>query len=169
MANTGKALSASVNAGALVMHGAGKKLTSNAKASASVLHAIGKKINANVKLSASIPTKTAVFPMIYNGNAELGLGAEEGAQFNIVVTGTFSVFSISMNGKILTYTENCTDQTIVIDNINATVKNGAANKLSNVTGDVTDFLKLIPGNNTITISKTGGNVDFKFDFRPQFI
>ena len=104
-----------------------------------------------------------------NGNAELGLGAEEGAQFNIIVTGTFTVFSISMNGKTLTYTENCVAQTITIDNVNATVKNGATNKLSKVTGDVADFLTLIPGDNVITYTKTGGNVSFLFDFRPQFI
>ena len=164
-----KYVGASVKTGATVLHGVGKKLSANTKITSSVLHAIGKNINAGVKLSASIPTKTAVLTMIYNGNAELGLGAEEGAQFDIIVTGTFSVFSISMNGKTLTYTENVTDQTITIDNVNATVKNGAVNKLSMTTGDVADFLKLIPGNNIITISKTGGNVDLKFDFRPQFI
>lgn len=110
-----------------------------------------------------------IITIAYNGNAELGLGAEQGAQFNIIVTGTFTVFSISMNGKTLIYTENCTAQTITIDNVNATVKNGTANKLFNTTGDVGEFLKLIPGNNVITITKTGGNVDFTFDFRSQFI
>ena len=169
MANTNKALSASVKAGALILHGVGKKLSANAKITPSVLHGIGKNINASVKLSASIPTKTAVLTMVYKGNAELGLGAEEGAQFDIIVTGTFTVFSISMNGKTLTYTENCVAQTITIDNINATVKNGAVNKLSMTTGDIADFLKLIPGNNIITISKTGGSVDLKFNFRAQYI
>ena len=76
---------------------------------------------------------------------------------------------ISMNGKSLTYTENCTDQTITIDNVNATVKNGTTNKLSKVTGDVADFLKLIPGNNLITCSKTGSDMDFVFDFSPLYI
>ena len=110
-----------------------------------------------------------IVTVVYNGNTELGLGAEEGAQFDIIVTGTFSVFSISMNGKTLTYTENCVAQTITIDNVNATVKNGAVNKLSMTTGDIADFLKLIPGNNIITISKIGGDADFTFDFRSQFI
>lgn len=146
-----------------------KALSASARVSPSILHAIGKKATASVSLSASIPTKTAVLTMVYNGNAELGLGAQEGAQFDIIVTGTFSVFSIAMNGRTLTYTENCVDQTITIDNVNATVKNGTTNKLTKVTGDVADFLKLLPGNNTITISKTGGSVDFVWDFRPQFI
>lgn len=169
MADTAKVLVANVKAGPSLLHGIGKKALANIKASTSFKRGIGKNINTSVKLSASIPIKTAVLTMIYNGNAELGLGAEEGAQFNIIVTGTFTTFTITMNGKTLTYTENCTAQTITIDNVNATVKNGAVNKLSMTTGDITDFLKLIPGNNTITISKTGGNVDFKFDFRPQYI
>lgn len=123
--------------------------------------------NYTIPLSAVESTKTAT--VVYNGNTELGLGAEQGAQFNIIVTGTFTVFSISMNGKTLIYTENCTDQTITIDNVNATVKNGATNKLFNVTGDVGEFLKLVPGDNTIKITKTSGDIDFLFDFRPQFI
>ena len=110
-----------------------------------------------------------IITIAYNGNAELGLGAEDGAQFSIIVTGTFTVFSISMNGKTLTYTENCTAQTITIDNVNATVKNGVTNKLFNTTGDVGEFLKLIPGDNVITITKTGGDMGFTFDFRSQFI
>lgn len=182
-----KYVGASVKTGPTVLRGVGKKLSSNTKITSSVLHAIGKKlsvsiktsplvlhnigknINANVRLTSTVLKNTATLTMVYNGNAELGLGSQEGSQFNIIVTGTFSVFSISINGKTLTYTENCVAQTITIDNVNATVKNGTVNKLSKVTGDVADFLKLIPGNNTITISKTGGNVDFQWDFRPQFI
>ena len=116
-----------------------------------------------------VNTGLAKVTMVYNGNAELGLGAQEGAQFNIIVTGTFTTFTISMNGKSLTYTETCIDQTITIDNVNATVKNGTTNKLSKVTGDVADFLKLIPGENVITYTKTGSDMDFVFDFSPLYI
>jgi len=183
-----KYAAAGVAASPLIARGAGKKLLVNTSVAVpTVLHDIekglsvsasagvvikkgtGKNINANVTLTGVKLIDAVKLTMYYYGNAELGLGAEEGAQFDIIVTGTFSVFSISMNGKTLTYTENCMDQTITIDNVNATVKNGATNNLSKVTGDVTDFLRLIPGDNIIEISKTGDNVDFKFDFRPQFI
>ena len=187
MRDTGKYASTGVKAGTTLLHGIGKKLSGNTEASATILHAIGKKvtasatagptvkksvgksINTSVSLLATKEINDATLTMVYNGNAELGLGAQEGAQFNVIVTGTFSVFAITMNGKTLIYTENCTDQTITIDNINATVKNGTVNKLSKVTGDVADFLKLVPGSNVITYAKAGGKVDFKFDFRPQFI
>ena len=62
-----------------------------------------------------------------------------------------------------------TSQTITIDNINATCKNGATNKMSKLTGDVTEFLKLIPGDNVVIYSKSGGSVNFTFDFRSQYI
>lgn len=105
----------------------------------------------------------------YIGTAEVGLGSQEGAKFDIVVAGTFAAFTIAMNGKTLTYTENCVTETITIDNVNATIKNGTINKLDKVTGDMTDFLKLIPGDNSITITVTGGSANFTFDFRPQYI
>ena len=147
----------------------GKHLTPITKINSIFSKNIDKIINTVIKVSTTKEINAATLTMAYNGNAELGLGAEEGAQFDIIVTGTFSTFTIAMNGKTLTYTENCVAQTITIDNVNATVKNGTTNKLSKVTGDVADFLKLIPGPNTISYTKVGGNVSFVWDFRPQFI
>ena len=185
--NTGKHASAGVSVGASVSKSAGKNLSANITAETSILHGIGKNIiasvdavptikkgigkniNASISLTAKELRNAAKLTMVYNGNAELGLGAQEGAQFDIIVTGTFTTFTISMNGKSLTYTENCTDQTITIDNVNATVKNGTTNKLSKVTGDVADFLKLIPGENVITYEKSGSYMDFVFDFSPLYI
>ena len=164
-----KTLSSTAKASSSIKKDACKILTSTAKINPIVGKSTNKKLTTTVKISAEKEINAASITMTYNGNAELGLGAEEGAQFNIIVTGTFTTFTISMNGKSLTYTENCIAQTITIDNVNATVKNGTTNKLSKVTGDVADFLKLIPGDNVIVYSKAGGKIDFKFDFRSQFI
>ena len=165
----GKNIIASVDTGPTIKKGIGKNINASVDAVPTIKKGIGKNINPSVSLTAEALRSAAKLTMVYNGNAELGLGAQEGAQFDIIVTGTFTTFTISMNGKSLTYTENCIDQTITIDNVNATVKNGTTNKLSKVTGDVADFLKLVPGNNVITCSKVGGNVSFVWDFRPQFI
>ena len=184
---TVKALSSSIKASSAVKKMVGKRVATTSKINPIISRVTGKRltpitkinpvigkhiektINTIIKVSTTKEINSATLTMIYNGNAELGLGAQEGAQFNIIATGTFTFFTITMNGKTLTYTENCTNQTITIDNVNATVKNGTTNKLSKVTGDVADFLKLIPGNNVIVYSKAGGKIDFKFDFRPQFI
>lgn len=146
-----------------------KELVANVSAFESVQKNTGKIVSQSVSALLNLFKNTVTLTMNYAGTAELGLGAQEGAYFNILVTGTFTVFSITMNGKTLTYTENCVAQTITIDNVNATVKNGTTNKMDKVTGDTTDFLKLIPGNNVVNISKTGDEVAFRFDFRPQYI
>ena len=165
----GKNLSANITAGASVLHGIGKHVTASVDVAPTVKKGVGKNINTAVTITATKEVNAATITMAYNGNAELGLGAQEGAQFNIIATGTFTFFTIAMNGKTLTYTENCTNQTITIDNVNATVKNGTTNKLSKVTGDVADFLKLIPGENVITYTKTGSDMDFVFNFSPLYI
>lgn len=102
----------------------------------------------------------------YDGTRKVGIGSQEGAYFTITAVGTFSVFGITLNGKTFTYTESVASQTITIDMVNATVKNGSTNKMSKMTGN---FLELIPGDNTISITKTGGDVTFTVDFRNQYI
>ncbi|PKN97749.1 MAG: hypothetical protein CVU43_17000 [Chloroflexi bacterium HGW-Chloroflexi-5] len=166
---TGKNIAGAANTAASVLHGVGKHLTKTVTAAASNKKGTGKNITASVTVSGAIYKNAVTITLDYYGNAEVGLGSQEGAQFDIIVTGTFTTFTIAMNGKSLTYTENCVAQTITIDNVNATVKNGTTNKLSKVTGDTADFLKLLPGNNVITITKVGGNVNFLFDFIAQFI
>ena len=167
--DSGKQLVSISKAGTSIFRGINKRMVSISKAIPVFNKHIDKNINTVIKMVVTKEINDASITLAYNGNAELGLGAQEGAQFNIIVTGTFSTFTIAMNSKTLTYTENCVAQTITIDNVNATVKNGTTNKLSKVTGDVADFLKLIPGDNVITYTKTGSNMDLTFDFSPLFI
>jgi len=167
--NAGKILSGSVDAGATIQKASAKALSGSIDASAKISKHTTKRLTANIDALASKQVNTATLTVVNNGNYEVGLGSENGAKFTISVYGTFTAFTIAVNGNTLTYTESVTTQTITIDNINATVKNGSTNKLSKLTGDVTEFLKLLPGNNQITFTKTGGNVEITIDFRPQYI
>jgi hypothetical protein len=167
--NAGKILSCGIDAGPTIIKNAGKKLLGSVDAGAYIQKASARTLTANVSALALKQVNTATLTVVNNGNYEVGLGAENGAKFTISVYGTFTAFTIAVNGNSLTYTESVTAQTIIIDNVNATVKNGSTNKLSKLTGDVSEFLKLLPGDNQITFSKTGGSVDFTIDFRPQYI
>ena len=167
--NAAKILSGGVDAGATIQKASAKALSGSIDASATIRRNTTKTLTANVDALALKEVNTATLTVVNNGNYEVGLGAENGAKFTISVYGTFTAFTISVNGNTLTYTESVTAQTITIDNVNATVKNGSTNKLSKLTGDVSEFLKLLPGNNQITFTKTGGSVDFTIDFRPQYI
>jgi len=106
------------------------------------------------------------FDIDYFSTQELGLGSPAGSKFNIVITGSFTNITITLNGKTLTYTGPVTSQTIVINNVDATVKISTTNELSKCTGD---FLSLKPGINTVNIIGTGLNCSVLFDFIPQYL
>jgi phage-related protein len=82
------------------------------------------------------------------------------------ITGSFSTLTISANGKTFSFSEAMSSNTLTIDHDKMTAKQGSDNKLSFVTGD---FLTLIPGDNSITISGTGLNCTIDFVFAPKFI
>lgn len=109
------------------------------------------------------------FDIDYIGTQDIGLGSPDGSKFDIVITGNFTTLSITLNEKMINYTAAVSGQTITINNVDATVKVGSVNALANCTGDLTEFLKLIPGINTATITGTGLNCSVLFDFRPQYL
>jgi len=87
----------------------------------------------------------------------------------IEISGTFSTFIITINGKNLTLNEGINNEIIIIDNENYTVKKNELNKLGIVTGDLNTFLELIPGINSVSISGTALNCTVLFDFRPLYL
>jgi hypothetical protein len=109
------------------------------------------------------------FDIDYWGTQDVGLGSPSGSKFDIIITGSFTTLSITLNSKIINYTAAVAAQVIIIDNVNATIKNGVTNKLTDCTGDLTDFLTLSYGINTATITGTGLNCSILFDFRPQYL
>jgi hypothetical protein len=185
--NTGKNLSGAGNMSASVLKSSGKILSGSSTTTSTIDKDIEKNLSVTPTITPDIQKAThkylgqtvtvtatkevndAKLTMYYGGNTALGLGAQNGARFNIIVTGSFDFFSIEIGDKILIYTETVSGQSITIDNVNATCKNGTVNKIANLTGDTTEFLTLQPGDNVITYSKSGGNVNFVFDFIAQYV
>ncbi len=114
-------------------------------------------------------TANSNFEINYIGTQDIGLGDYGDSKFDIAITGSFNTLSISLNGKTLTYNQPVNNKTIVIDNVNATVRMDGNNVLYNVSGDIGEFLKLTPGINNIRITGTGLNCSVLFDFRPQYL
>jgi predicted phage tail component-like protein len=102
------------------------------------------------------------------GTIETGLRSQKGSKFNIEISGSFTTLSITMNGKTINYNE-AVSGTVVIDNINATIKTNGVNKISKCSGDLIDFLTIIPGENTVTITGTGLNCSVLFDYRYEYL
>lgn len=105
----------------------------------------------------------------YVGTQKVGLGSPDGSKFDIIITGSFTTLSITLNGKTINYTDAVSGQTVTINNVDATVKLGSTNALANCTGDLTEFLKLVPGTNTASITGTGLYCSVLFDFRAQYL
>jgi predicted phage tail component-like protein len=103
------------------------------------------------------------------GTVDINYRSQPGTLSKIIITGSFTTFSITINGATLNYTEAVAGGVVTIDNINCTVKLGDVNKLSAVTGDLTKFLKLIPEINNAIITGTGLNCSVLFDFAPLYI
>lgn len=115
-------------------------------------------------------TGNTTFNIPYLGNYELGLGSQVGSKFDIIISGSFTTLTLTLNGNTITYGEAVASDIVIIDNVNLNIKKSTTNKLSVCTGDLTEFLKLIPGGvNQIAISGTGLNCSILFDIRNQYI
>lgn len=102
------------------------------------------------------------------GTQEIGCNSPQGSKFDLIISGSWATFEVSMNGKTLEYTEAGAGM-LIIDNVNMEVKLDGANKLSALDGDVDSFLNVIPGENTIGIDGTGLNVTVTIDFTPMWL
>lgn len=102
------------------------------------------------------------------GTCEIGCNSPQGSKFNIIVTGSWTTLEISLNGKMLEYTE-AGSGTLIIDNVNMEVKLDGVNKLSELEGDIDSFLSIVPGENTIEVDGTGLDITVIIDFAPMWL
>lgn len=100
------------------------------------------------------------------GTREINYKSPQGSNWSIIITGSFTKISISMNNTTFTYNEPINNQTVEIDNVKCFVKTDAINKLS-VTN--AEFLTLMPGINDVTITGTGLNCEILFKYSPLFL
>lgn len=103
------------------------------------------------------------------GTKSTNYKSPQGSKFDIVITGTFTTLTLSLNGNTLNYTEAVANGTLTINNVNMEVDLGGSNKLSRVTGDLGEFLEAIPGSNTLAVSGTGLNISIVIDLIPEWI
>jgi predicted phage tail component-like protein len=115
-------------------------------------------------------TATGTEPFVFNnpGTKEINYKSPQGSKSQIIITGTWTSFEITLNGKSLEYTEAGTG-TVTIDNIEMEVDLGGTNKLSVLDGDLDSFLTVLPGENTLTITGESLNVTVTIDIRPMWL
>jgi predicted phage tail component-like protein len=77
-----------------------------------------------------------------------------GSVFTITLVAAWTAFSVSCNGRTLTVNTPGSG-TVVIDNVKMEVTLNGVNIFNQLSGNVSDFLEIIPGNNSILITGTG--------------
>lgn len=104
------------------------------------------------------------------GNYKINLHSPQGSLSQVVIVGTWTTLSITLNDKTLTYTETvATEKTLIIDNIDMSVTIDNVSKLQYLSGDLETFLEILPGDNDIEIDGTGFNVEVSALFTPMWI
>lgn len=103
------------------------------------------------------------------GTKETNFRSPQGSKFDIRITGSFTTLSLSLNGKTFNYNQVVTNGTVTIDNVEMEVDLNGINKLNFISGDIATFLEVVPGDNIISVSGTGLNVEITLDFTPMWI
>lgn len=103
------------------------------------------------------------------GNKETSQNSPQGSQFNLIISGSFTTLSLTMNGKTLNYTQSVSNGVVVINNIDMEVTLNGVNSLDAIDGDIDSFLTIESGINTLEVDGTNLAVEVKIDFIPEWI
>jgi len=101
-----------------------------------------------------------------NTTVNIGNAGTMNAEPKITVTGSFTTLSITVNGKTFSYNKAVSSKTLIVNSKDFTVTENGVNAL----GDSNNvFLKLIPGENVVSINGTGLSCTISFDFKHKYI
>lgn len=102
------------------------------------------------------------------GTRKTNYRSPQGSKSLIKINGSWTTLNISMNGNTLTYTQSSSGE-LIIDNVGMEAALDGTNALSAIDGNIEEFLEITPGDNIISISGTGINVEVTIDFAPMWI
>lgn len=122
-------------------------------------------MNENYKFTA---TSNRTFTFDNPGTKEINFKSPLGSRSLIKINGFWTTLEIELNGNLLQYTAEGSGN-LVIDNVEMEVNLNGINKLSDLDGDIDEFLTIIPGNNLVKIRGTDLNVEVTLDFIPMWI
>ena len=108
------------------------------------------------------------YEFINPGTRLINYRSTQGSKSRVKVVGSWTTLSLAMNGKTLNYPE-AGNGTLILDNVEMECVLEGVNKFSVLTGDIDTFLKIIPGNNTLTVDGTGLNVSVTIEYIPLWV
>ena len=102
------------------------------------------------------------------GTRFINYRSPQGSKSRIIIVGSWTTLSLTMNGKTLNYTQ-AGDGTLIFDNVEMECALGGDNKFSILTGDIDTFLKIIPDNNTLTVNGTDLSLNVTIEYIPLWV
>lgn len=110
-----------------------------------------------------------VFVFNNRGTRLINYKSPQGSNFDIVISGSFTTLTLSLNGKTINYNEAVTEGVLTINNFDMEIDLDGVNKLGVVTGDLATFFEALPGDNSLSVSGTDLDIGVIVDFRPMWI
>jgi phage-related protein len=98
------------------------------------------------------------------GTRIINFKSPQGSKSLITVTGSWTTLGLAMNGNALTYNTAGASAVLEIDNIEMEITEDDVNVFNNLGGDIDEFLDIIAGDNILTVTGTGLNVDIEVEF-----
>lgn len=103
------------------------------------------------------------------GTREINYRSPNGSKSLITITGSWTTLSLEMNDCILHYNHVVSNKVLVIDNVQMEVTLNAVNVFNLISGDVDDFLPIVPGENHLLVSGTNLNISISVSYIPLWM
>lgn len=93
-----------------------------------------------------------------NGTRKITYKSPPGSKFLIKVLGSWNALTLELNGYQIAHNIITSNKELIIDNIAMEAKLAEVNVFNDISGDIDNFLPLIPGSNTLVVSGDGVNI-----------
>lgn len=113
------------------------------------------------------PSNGTVYNFTNPGTRAINYKSPPGSKFNVVVTGSWNTLTLKMNDKTLTY-KTSGSGTLVLDSLAMDVLLNGANRFDSIDGDIDEFFQINPGDNTLTVTGSGLDINMSVDYIPMW-
>jgi predicted phage tail component-like protein len=113
-------------------------------------------------------TESTSFEFENPGTIEVNNSSPQNTKFYVVVTGSWTTLSVTLNERTLEYV-GAVSGMLEIKNIDMEVTLDGVNKLDMIEGDLDSFLRIVPGQNLISVDGTGLDITVEIVFSPMWL
>jgi predicted phage tail component-like protein len=102
------------------------------------------------------------------GTRHINYKSPQGSYLTVIINGSFTDLSLSINGNTLTYSE-AINGILIIDCIEMEALYNDTNVFDKLGGDIDTFFRILPGDNTVIVDGTNLAFDLTISYLPMWI